>query len=194
MKRRAFLIGAPLALTACGAVSVWAPQEAVNAAMTPRVGAPSLTLYTVVNKASGNGAHTAILINASQRVLFDPAGSFKSPSIPERNDVLFGMTPAYEQLFVSYHARKSFYVEGQRIAVSAAVAEQALQLALNYGAVGQGGCSKSSSAILRQLPGFESTKSTFFPNNLRDDFAKFPGVGYARYDEDDSDDKRTALQ
>lgn len=49
MKRRAFIIGAPLALTGCGAVSVWAPEEAVVAAMTPRVGQPSLTLYTVVN-------------------------------------------------------------------------------------------------------------------------------------------------
>lgn len=103
------------------------------------------------------------------------------------------MTPAYEQLFVSYHARSSFYVEGQRLVVSAQVAEQALQLAMNYGAVGQGACSTANSAILRQLPGFEQISSNFFPNSLRDDFAKLPGAGYIRYDENDSDDNKTSL-
>ncbi|MFT5630337.1 MAG: hypothetical protein ACI82I_000208 [Gammaproteobacteria bacterium] len=193
MRRRAFLLGAPLVVAGCaGGQSVWAPDSAVDAAMFLGTGPKALTLYTMRNTGSGNGAHSSILIDASQRVLFDPAGSFANTRIPERNDVLFGMSPQIEDYYVSYHARETYYVEGQHIVVSAAVAEQALQLALAYGPVGQGRCSRATSAILGQLPGFESINSTLFPNALRDKFAKIAGVELTEYRETDSDDKSVA--
>ena len=73
--------------------SVWAPDSEVNAAMFLGTGPKALTLYTMRNTGSGNGAHSSVLIDASQRVLFDPAGSFANARIPERNDVLFGNVP-----------------------------------------------------------------------------------------------------
>ena len=177
MTRRAFVIGAPLALAACAAEPVWAPDTAVNAA-TYRSGGPSaLTLFTVKNTGSGNGAHTALLIDASQqRVLFDPAGSFRADAVPERNDVLFGFSPAAEQAYISYHARTDYFVIVQKVTVAPAVAEQALQLALTNGAVPKANCTRATSAILRQLPGFENLGSTWFPNNLSDAFGALPGV------------------
>lgn len=39
--------------------------------------APRISLYTMVNNESGAGAHSALVINASQRVIFDPTGTFK---------------------------------------------------------------------------------------------------------------------
>jgi hypothetical protein len=192
MQRRAFVIGAPLALAGCGAQAVWAPDNVVNAAMVAGTGPSSLTLYTMRNTNSGNGAHTALMINASQRVMFDPAGSFKSPSIPERNDVLFGITPAIEDYYVSFHSRETFFVDGQRIVVPPEVAEKALQLAMANGPVAQAACTRATSAILGQLTGFETIRSTFFPNNLRDAVAKLPGVEFTVYSESDSDDKSIA--
>lgn len=122
-------------LAGCGGGDpVWAPDDIVNAAIYRGAGEKSLTLYTMRNTGSGNGAHSSLLVDASQRVMFDPAGTFGHSTIPERNDVLFGMNPRVEDYYVSYHARSSFYVEGQRIVVSAAVAEQALRLVMAHGA------------------------------------------------------------
>lgn len=155
-------------------------------------GEKSLTLYTMRNVGSGSGAHSSLMIDASQSVMFDPAGSFGHETIPERNDVLFGMNPRVEEYYVSYHARSTFYVEGQRIVVSPAVAEQALRLVMANGSVPQAACARATSAILRQLPGFQSVKQTYFPVALRDSFGKIPGVVLTEYRENDADDKSIA--
>lgn len=174
--RRAFVIGAPVALAACSAEPSWAPDAAVNAAIYRSPSVSALTLFTVKNSGSDNGAHTALLIDASQRILFDPAGSFRADGTPERNDVLFGFSPAAQRAYTSYHARTDYYVVVQTVAVPPEAAEQALQLALSNGAVAKANCTRATSAILRQLPGFEKVGSTWFPNNLSDTFAKLPGV------------------
>ncbi len=193
MQRRAFVLGAPLALMGCAAgKSVWAPDDAIAAVRAPRVGPHALTLYTMLNSGSGNGAHTSLLINGSQRVMFDPAGSFASPVVPERNDVLFGMTPRIEQFYISYHARSTYHVEGHHIEVTPEIAEQAMRLSLANGPVSQGHCTRVTSSILGQLPGFEGLKNTYFPNNLRDEFALLPGVTETEYRENDADDKSIA--
>lgn len=192
MHRRAFLWGAStLGLAACSGEPVWAPDDAVQRAAFVGSGPKSLTLYTMKNVGSDNGAHTSLLIDASQRVMWDPAGTFRASTIPERNDVLFGMSPRVEQFYVSFHARETYYVVGQRIVVSAAVAEQALRAALAYGAVPKANCTRATSTILQDLPGFESIGRTWFPNELQEDFAKLSGVETQVYRETDADDKTT---
>ena len=183
-----------LALASCSAPTVWAPDADVARAFAPPVGSPSLTLYTMKNTGSDNGAHSGLLINASQRVIFDPAGSFAVSTLPERNDVIFGMTPRMEAFYASFHARETYYVIAQRIEVPAAVAEQALQLALANGPVPKAGCTRATSALLRQLPGFETIRPTFFPDNLYDAVAKLPNVETKTYRENDDDDKRIAAR
>lgn len=193
MDRRAFIIGAPLVLAGCGSgVSVWAPDDVVNAAAFRTRGPRSLTLYTMRNNGSNNGAHSALLVDASQRVMFDPAGSFANPAIPERNDVLFGITPQIEDFYVSYHARETFHVVGQKVTVPDAVAEKALRLVLANGPVSQMNCTRATSTILGQLQGFESIGTTYFPGNLSDAFGKLDGVIETVYREDDADDKSIA--
>ena len=193
MNRRSFVLGAPLALAACGnGVSVWAPDDVVNSVVYQGTGSKSLTLMTMRNVGSNSGAHTSLLIDASQRVLFDPAGSFFSTVVPERNDVLFGISPQIETYYISYHARETYYVEAQKVTVSPQVAEAALRLALANGPVPKAGCAKATSGILRQLPGFESMGSTYFPVTLRNRFEKLPNVALTVYREDDADDNSTA--
>jgi hypothetical protein len=175
-------------LSACGAESVYAPQEAVTAARYVAAAPTSITLYTVVNNRSGAGAHSGLLINASQQVMFDPAGSWGHPRVPERNDVHYGITPRIVNFYIDYHARETFRVVEQTVVVSPGVAELVKQRAEAYGAVPKAQCSNSISAVLSGVPGFEGLGSTWYPNKLSDAFGKLPGVT-SRTITDDSADK-----
>lgn len=195
MKRRTFVMSAPLALAACGGVvreEILAPQSAIDAAAYVHPGPKRLTLLTMKNTGSDNGAHTGLMINASQRVLWDPAGTFGHSSIPERNDVHFGITPRIEQFYISFHSRITFYTVIQEVDVSPEVAEMAMRMAIANGPTPKAACTRHTSRVIGQLPGFESIKTSFFPNNLSDQFAKIPGVRSREYRETDDDDKSVA--
>ena len=189
-------MAAPAFLAACGD-TVTREENVASMADVNRVayahpGPKRLTLFTMKNVGSGNGAHTGLMINASQRVLWDPAGTFGHPTIPERNDVHFGITPQLEQLYISFHSRETYYTLIQEVDVPAATAERALQLAMANGPTPKAACTRHTSRLLGQLPGFEFIRSAFFPNNLADQFAQVPGVRSREYYEDDSDDKSIA--
>ena len=185
MLRAVLALLALLGLAACGAEPKWAPEEQVQAARYVHDGPPAITLYTVINNRSGSGGHSGLLINASERIMFDPAGTWQHPRIPERNDVHFGITPRIVNFYIDYHARETYRVVEQTVVVSPGVAELVAQRAKAYGAVPKAMCASSISAILRDVPGFEGIGSTMFPNRLMDDFAKIPGVtGRTIYDED----------
>ena len=190
-----------LAALGLAALSACAPQgqgpdaslEEVSRAVYRHDGPPALTLYTMVSNRSGEGAHTSLMINASQRVIFDPAGSVSSDRIPERGDVLYGITPQIEDFYERAHARETYHVVIQRVEVPPVVAEQALQLAMQNGRVGQMFCTSATAGILKQLPGFDGIRSTFFPTALSEQFAKLPGVETRRVYETDGDDKGEAI-
>ncbi|SPF77572.1 hypothetical protein [Pseudoprimorskyibacter insulae] len=193
MKRFFVALAALSILGACGAKSVWAPDDVVARAVYRHDGPPALTLYTMVNNRSGSGAHSSLMINASQRVVFDPAGTIRVNVMPERNDVLFGITPPVADFYERAHARSTYHVVIQRIEVPAAVAEQALQLALQNGPVASAQCTLSTSALLARLPGFESIKTVWFPNKLSEQFGQLPGVSTRVLRENDDDDKTKAV-
>lgn len=194
MRRRALLLGlgALAALPACGTPS-WAPDEELALRRYRHPGASSLTLVTVRNSATRSGAHTALLISASERVLFDPAGTWTHPSIPERNDLLYGMSPEALDLYLSYHARESYFVQLQEIDVPAEVAEQAFALARVRGPVGMARCTIATAGILRELPGFEGLPATVHPAHLAHAFGRLPGVRERELHEDDPDDGRAEI-
>jgi hypothetical protein len=54
-------------------------------------------------------------------------------------------------------------------------------------------CANSISAILRDVPGFESLNVTFFPNRLSDQFGALPGVTTRVITDDDADDNHGVL-
>ena len=130
--------------------------------MAPR----RISLYTMVNNESGAVAHSALVINASQRVIFDPAGTIKHDVFIEQDDVLYGATPSVLEFYTRAHARKTHHVVMQDLDVSPEIAERALQLVRKNGPVTSVFCASSSSAILRQIPGFEGIGQTMFPNRL----------------------------
>lgn len=182
-------------LTACGgpAEPVWAPDAEIQKYKHRHNGPPEITLYTVVNKRSGSGAHSGLLINSTERILFDPAGSFKLPSAPERNDVHFGMTDRAVAVYIDYHARETFDVIEQRLIVTPEQAAMAAVLVKSYGAVPKAQCSLSITRILSQIPGFETISTGYFPKRARADFASLPGVRERIITDDDADKNHNVL-
>ncbi|MGC1430383.1 MAG: hypothetical protein WA822_17475 [Albidovulum sp.] len=176
MRRLAVCLALTLALGACGAEPVWAPDADVARARFVSGEPPSITLYTVVRKVGGEGAHSGLMINGSQRVMFDPAGTWHHPTVPERNDLHYGVTERMRKFYIDYHARETYDVIEHRVPVSAEVAEHAIRVAEAYGAVNKAFCGNSVSDILNDLPGFETVPHTFFPNKVMKAFAKLPGV------------------
>lgn len=188
MLRIMLSLAAVLFLAACGAESKWASDEFVASKRYVDDGPPTLTLFTVISNRSGAGAHLGLMINGSQRVLFDPAGTWQHPNIPERNDVHYGITPAVVDFYVDYHARVTHHVVRQDIVVTPEVAEQAIRLVEAYGAVPKAYCTKSITAILRQLPGFESMPNSFYPKKAMEAFGRLPGVTTQTFYDDDPED------
>jgi hypothetical protein len=180
-----------LGLTAC-AEPTWAPQADVDAARFVAGPPTSITLYTVMNKRSGSGAHSAILVNASERVIFDPAGTWRHPRVPERNDVHFGMTDKAIAFYIDYHARETFDVIEQTVLVSPEVAELVLQEVKAYGAVPKAMCTTATSSVLRAA-GFQSLPSTMFPKQLSKPFGELPGVSTRVITDDDDDSNHGVL-
>lgn len=183
---------AVFALTGCAVENVRAPNEDVARAAYVHDGPPRLTLFTMLNVKTGAGAHTSLMINGSQRVIWDPAGSFKHETIPEQDDVLFGIRPAVADVYTRYHARKTYYVRIQTLDVSPEMAERAIALVRGYGPVPAAYCAKSTSEIMAQLfPG--QIVPGFYPKKLSEQFARIPGVTQQELREYDSDDNSKVL-
>ena len=166
----------PLLLAACGAEPVWAPDDVVQRAIYRHDGPPSITVFTVVSNRDGRGGHSSLLINGSQRLIFDPAGTWRHPQIPERNDVHFGMKDAAVEFYIDYHARETWHVVRQDIPVTPEVAEMALRAAQEYGVVPKAYCTRANTDILAGLPGFEGVPRSFYPVKLMEYVDTLPGV------------------
>jgi hypothetical protein len=178
MLRRLFALVAIAFLSACGADHKWATDaEVANARYAP--GPPAtITLITSINGRSGAGAHSGLLINGSERVLYDPAGSWEllNGGAPERADLHYGMTPAALASYLKFQSDGVFHVILQTVVVPQSVADQAIAAAIAQGSTPKAACSNSISAILHKVPGFEGLPGTFFPKALSKGMAKLPGV------------------
>ncbi len=174
---RLFALVGLILLSACTKPVVWAPEADVIAARYQHPGPVEIVLFNVIENERGRGEHSALLINApSQRVLFDPAGSWSHPLSPERHDVHYGITPDQLYRYTYYHARRTHHVLIQHLQVPPETAEYILRLAEASGPASDGYCAKSIVAILTQVPGFEFIQDSFYPNRLSEQFATIPGV------------------
>ncbi|GAA6182498.1 hypothetical protein NBRC116594_39360 [Shimia sp. NS0008-38b] len=168
------------------------PDSEVAAARYVDSGPKQLTLYTMISNDTGAGAHTSLLINASERVAFDPAGSFRTDGIAAKNDVVYGMTPYLVDQYTRFHARETYHVVLQTIEVSPEVAEMALRKAKTLGPVLEAQCALTTSQLLSSLPGFEDAPRSYYPRKLMDYFTA-KGATYDRLFEYDDDDKSKVL-
>lgn len=185
LRRILIALSLPLFLAACGADNKWASDEAVRSARYSSDEPPSISLMTVIGIPRGEGGHSALLINGSQRIIFDPAGSFVHPKAPERHDVLYGITPSMRNVYIDYHARdlpgERYYVAVDTVPVSREVADAAIRAAEGKGAVSKAFCAAGTTDVLRQVPGFQNAPGGFSPLKLRAWFQTLPGVQSAEY-------------
>ena len=198
--RNVFITAALLAglvgISGCSgpAEPIWATDVEVARSVYRDDGPATLTLFTVINNNNGSGAHSALMVNGSQRVIFDPAGSWHHPKLAERNDVHYGMTDSIVDFYVDYHSRVTFHTVIQEIQVSPEVAQIAMRAIMSYGAVPKAQCSKSISEVLAQVPGFESVSHTWFPKQLSASFARLPGVKTDKVFDNDPADNSGFIQ
>ena len=175
--RLVLLLALPVWLAACGHnadPAPWAPDEAVQRARYVNDEPPSLTLITVVDNLGGRGDHAGVIINAGERVLYDPAGSFRHPALPQRNDVIFGFTGSAEEVYIDFHVRDSHHMVLQTLIVPPEVAERALQAALAEPKARPGQCAIKTAAILNAA-GIDAPR-TLWPKVQMEAFADIPGV------------------
>lgn len=192
MRRLLIVLALPFFLAAC-AEPVWAPDEAVAKARYVSDEPASITLFTVVRKLGGEGAHSGLMINGSQRIMFDPAGTWYHPTVPERNDVHFGITPRMKQYYIDYHARETYDVYETTVLVSPAVAELAIRRVQENGAVGKALCGNAITSVLRDIPGFESVGKSFFPKKIMNAFGALPGAVTVVHNDTDADNNKALL-
>ena len=64
-------------LAGCAVDQVNAPEAQIKALRYHHGAPPTLTLFTMVNNETDKGAHSSLMINAPERVIFDPAGTLK---------------------------------------------------------------------------------------------------------------------
>ena len=193
VRRLALVLAVPLALAGCAAEPVWAPDEVVSQARYIPGGPAKIQLLTMISNRNGSGGHSALLIDGPERVLFDPAGSWRHPMAPERNDVLYGMSPPLYDFYMDYHARETYHVVVQELDISPGQAAALIELVEAYGPVPPAQCSTAVSTVLMQVPGFEAMSRNLFPTRTMAQFATIPGVRESRIYDDDADDNYELL-
>ncbi len=174
--RRAVL--ALLAVASLAGCEIYRPAsfEEIAAARYVSPEPPSVTLMSMVNAKSGRSAHSGLLINGSQQVLYDPAGTFTHPDLPRRGDIHYGMTPRYVDYYERYHARFDYFVEAQKVPISKAAADQLIADAQAHGQSMKMTCGLDVADVLQPVPEFRSVPHSLFPEALRDYFQTLPGV------------------
>jgi hypothetical protein len=165
-------------LSACGADNVWSDDAKIMQARYVAPAPTSITLFTVISEQNGSGAHSALLVNGSEQVLFDPAGSMQLETFPERHDVLFGATPRMVSAFIDYHVRPAYRMTEQRLVVSPEIAEMILAKVKANGSVAKAHCANAISKLLSDVPGFEDINVTYFPKQLSKQFGSYPNVSF----------------
>ncbi|WBU56765.1 hypothetical protein [Paracoccus sediminicola] len=189
LRRILIALALPLFLAACGADNKFASDEAVRAVQYRSTEQPSISLMTVIGLNRGEGGHSALLINGSQQIIFDPAGSFEHPRAPERYDVLYGITPEMRNVYIDYHARdlpgERYYVALDTVPVTREVADAAIRAAENNGAVNKAFCAVGVSNVLGSVPGFQGAPGGFSPIRLREWFRTLPRVQSTEFRDND---------
>ena len=86
------------------------------------------------------------------------------------------MTPRFVDYYERYHARFSHYAQSQKIVISRSTADQIIANAKAEGRTPKLFCSLSTADVLRPVQPFTQVTKSFFPEALRKDFARIPGV------------------
>lgn len=185
--RAALLLMVAFGVAGCGggAKRALAPDTVPARMHHANTGPTEVTLMTVVNTRTGVGDHAALLISGTHRVIYDPAGSFDVASVPRRHDVIYGVSPAVEEVYLGYHVRATHHVLAQTRPLKRAEADALIAAAEAQTPATAGLCAIRAGAVLRTLPELSGVSSSPFPRRLSQSFAAKPGVTARRIDVSD---------
>ncbi len=182
----AILLGVSLVLSACANPNAGtAPADEIAASRFANPEPAFISLLTMVNSNTGFGEHAALLINGSQQIIYDPAGSFRHSRLPRRDDVVYGITPRYADYYNSYHARFGYYVKVQRLEITREQADAMIAASIARGSVPKLFCATAISDVLNDFPQFADIRPTFFPGAIMQRVAAIPGIETSEVREDD---------
>ena len=192
LRRFLLLLLAPVLLVGCAADTRFDAIEDVQRAAYTAPGGPKLTLITAISNNTGVGGHSALMISGAQRVMFDPAGTWWHPTVPERGDVLYGMTPLMLEFYTDYHARETYHVVFQEIDLTPEIAAKAIALVEAHGPAPKAHCGQSVSGVLQSL-GFSGIRRAWYPDKIMEDFAQLPDVRENKVFDDSPDENEDIL-
>jgi hypothetical protein len=175
MRAALFALAALTALAGCEVYRPADPDAIARARYVSETPA-SVTLMSMVSRSTGRSAHVGLLINGSQQVLYDPAGTFTHPDLPRAGDIHYGMTPRFVDYYERYHARFDYFVEIQKVPISRAAADQLIVNAQGEGQSMKMTCALAAADVLQPVPPFQNVSRSIFPEALRQDFSAMPGV------------------
>lgn len=164
-----------MALSGCEVYRSAAP-ETIAAARYVSDEPASVSLVSMVNARNGRSAHAALLVNGSEVVLYDPAGTFTHPDLPRAGDVHYGMSPRFVDYYERYHARFSHFVHVQTVYVDRDAADRVIAQAQAEGRTPKFLCATSVGGALQGVAPFQDVSVSVFPETVRRDFAAIPGV------------------
>ncbi|MEX0970096.1 MAG: hypothetical protein WD046_06595 [Paracoccaceae bacterium] len=175
-------------LSACATNRTTATQAEITAVRHVETAPPFVALLTMVNSKSDFGEHSALVINGSQMVIYDPAGSFEEGRVGlvRAEDVLYGVTPDLVGYYNSYHARHGYYVRMQQVNISPEEADALIAGVQARGAVSQLQCGTAVSDVLNDLPRFSTIRTTILPGGIMRRMAQIEGVESTDIVESDS--------
>lgn len=160
-----------------------ASDEVIKKATYHSKNPPSVSLVTVNSHDifSRLGTHTALIVNASQQVIYDPAGTYKNTRAPSKYDLFYGASPDVIKSFIAYHIDNVSSVVVQTKEVPMAVAEALLKDIERQGPSRHSQCSKTVSNLLHKTPGFESINPSLLPFRTMRAFATLNGIKTLEY-------------
>ena len=156
-------------------------------------GGATVTLVTVLGSKRGFGAHSALIVNGNQRVIFDPAGSLEHESLTIRGDVIYGANPAVVDTYIDYHTRNTHDTSVLSIRVPDEIAEDLLIRIMKHGYGRRAHCAQSISSLLHDTHGFENIRTTFFPKKLMENFLELKNVKSIRFSQPDETERSTKI-
>jgi hypothetical protein len=180
-----FLLGVSLFAAGCAGNSGSALPEEIAAAQVSLAAPTTISVITMVNARSEFGEHSALLINGSQQIIYDPAGSFRHSELPRRDDVVYGITPRFADYYNSYHARFGYYVKVQTLEISLEQADAMIAAAQARGHVPKLFCATAIADVLNDFPQFADIPVTFFPGAIMKRVALIDAVDTLIIREDD---------
>lgn len=139
--------------------------------------APEIGLVTITHKPTQFMWHSALLINADERILYESGGYWIDSEDRRLGDVHYNLTDARLNDYVARRGNpKVWKVTLHRVDVSPEVAQEAKRRAEENQLVLAGFCAVGVAEVLKDLPGFDHIGHVLLPHDLTPRFDEIPGV------------------